>query len=54
MRPDLNDPILVQFVNYIGDLLRGDMGISYQTNQPVTEDLWEIDSRRRLNSFSTQ
>ena len=37
----LNDPIIVQFVHYIGDLARGDMGISYQTNQPVTTDLWE-------------
>lgn len=37
----LLDPIPVQFVNYIGDLIRGDMGVSYQTNQPVTTDLWE-------------
>jgi len=37
----LNDPIIVQFVHYIGDLIQGDMGISYQTNQPVTKDLWE-------------
>jgi ABC-type dipeptide/oligopeptide/nickel transport system permease component len=35
----LLDPIPVQFYNYIKQLLRGDMGISYQTNQPVTEDL---------------
>lgn len=37
----LLDPIPVQFVNYIGELLRGDMGVSYQTNQPVTKDLWD-------------
>jgi len=37
----LSDPIIVQFVHYIGDLIQGDMGISYQTNQPVTKDLWE-------------
>ena len=35
----LLDPWYTQFVNYLGDLLQGDMGISYQTNQPVTEDL---------------
>lgn len=35
----LLDPIPVQFVHYIGNLLHGDMGISYQTNQPVTKDL---------------
>ena len=35
----LLDPFYVQFYHYIGDLLDGDMGISYQTNQPVTKDL---------------
>lgn len=35
----LLDSIPVQFVNYVRDLLRGDMGISYQTNQPVSQDL---------------
>jgi peptide/nickel transport system permease protein len=37
----LLDPFYVQFYHYIGDLLHGDMGISYQTNQPVTKDLTE-------------
>ena len=37
----LLDPIPVQFYNYIKQLLRGDMGVSYQTNQPVTQDLRE-------------
>ena len=35
----LLDPWYTQFVNYLGDLLQGDMGVSYQTNQPVTQDL---------------
>ncbi|MEZ4665687.1 MAG: ABC transporter permease [Thermomicrobiales bacterium] len=35
----LLDPWYTQFANYLGDLLNGDMGVSYQTNQPVTEDL---------------
>lgn len=35
----LLDPWYTQFANYLGDLLQGDMGISYQTNKPVTEDL---------------
>ena len=35
----LLDPIYVQFYDYVGDLVQGDMGWSYQTNQPVTKDL---------------
>jgi peptide/nickel transport system permease protein len=37
----LLDPFYVQFFNYVGDVLRGDLGHSYQTAQPVSEDLWE-------------
>jgi peptide/nickel transport system permease protein len=37
----LLDPFYVQFVDYLRDLLRGDMGMSYQTAQPVSQDLWE-------------
>ncbi len=32
----LNDPIVVQFTKWIGQLLRGDLGISIFTNLPVT------------------
>ena len=32
----LNEPILVQFVNWIGQLLRGDLGTSIFSNLPVT------------------
>lgn len=32
----LNDPILTQFVRYIGNALHGDFGISYKLNRSVT------------------
>lgn len=35
----LLDPFYVQFYDYVGGLLRGDMGTSYQTSQPVWKDL---------------
>jgi peptide/nickel transport system permease protein len=35
----LLDPFYVQYFRYIVDLLHGDMGTSYQTNQAVTTDL---------------
>ncbi|WP_045392555.1 ABC transporter permease [Falsirhodobacter sp. alg1] len=40
----LNDPLLVQFFNWIVNLLRGDFGISLISNQPVidlvTDRMW--------------
>ena len=33
----LNDPLLVQYFNYMKDLLRGDMGRSLKSNLPVAE-----------------
>ncbi|NVO58537.1 ABC transporter permease [Rhodobacteraceae bacterium B1Z28] len=33
----LNDPIPVQYMTWVGNALRGDLGISLRTNQPVTE-----------------
>lgn len=33
----LNDPILVQYVRYIGNALQGDFGISYSFNRDVSE-----------------
>lgn len=33
----LNDPIVVQYFHWIGNALRGDLGISLRTNQPVLE-----------------
>lgn len=33
----LNDPIVWQYLYWLGDVLKGDLGISLRTNQPVTE-----------------
>src|SRR5215208_5569219 len=33
----LNDPILVQFVRYLGDMLRGNFGTSLKDGRPITE-----------------
>lgn len=33
----LNDPIPVQYVTWLGGVLKGDLGISLRTNQPVLE-----------------
>ncbi len=38
----LNDPVIVQYVNYMKDLLHGDLGESYKSGRPV---LGEIVSR---------
>ena len=41
VRADLNldAPVLSQYVGYLGDLARGDMGISFATKRPIAEDL---------------
>ncbi len=33
----LNDPLIVQYVNYMGDLLTGDLGYSIKSDMPVSE-----------------
>ncbi|ANF58151.1 ABC transporter permease [Halotalea alkalilenta] len=33
----LNDPVVYQYLYWLGDVLRGDLGTSLRTNQPVTE-----------------
>lgn len=35
----LNEPIYVQFVDWLGDVLRGDLGESYYSNQQVTDQI---------------
>lgn len=35
----LSDPIPVQFMTFIGELFRGDLGTSFTTGQPVVQDL---------------
>lgn len=37
----LDQPVVVQYVKYMQNLLHGDMGISFTTRQPVVDDLWE-------------
>src|ERR1700682_4131294 len=32
----LNDPVAVQFARFVGDVLRGDLGMSYRFGQPVS------------------
>lgn len=38
-RLGLNEPLPIQYVDYISKLLRGDMGISLYTNRPVLSDI---------------
>lgn len=35
----LDEPLVVQYVLFLGDLFRGDLGISLYTNRPVTTDI---------------
>ncbi len=35
----LNDPVVVQYVNYMGRLFQGDLGTSLRTRRPIIEDL---------------
>ncbi|WP_198369153.1 ABC transporter permease [Roseomonas rosulenta] len=37
----LGDPLLVQYLRYLGEIARFDFGISFTTNQPVGQDLTE-------------
>ena len=37
----LNDPIYVQYVNWLGDLLQGDFGLDYRSNEPIGSLLLE-------------
>ena len=40
-RYNLNDPILVQYVKYMANLLKGDLGTSYRTSRGITETVLE-------------
>ena len=35
----LNDPVVVQYVRYIGGVCRGDFGDSYRTGEPVLQEI---------------
>ena len=41
VRRDLNldAPVLSQYASYLGDLARGDLGVSFATKRPIAEDL---------------
>lgn len=41
VRRDLNldAPVLSQYVSYLGDLVRGDLGVSFATKRPIAQDL---------------
>lgn len=38
----LDDPLVIQFLNYLGEVLRGDLGRSLLTSRPVTEDIARV------------
>ncbi len=38
----LDRPLIVQFVSYVGDVLRFDLGMSVSTNRPVAQDLARV------------
>lgn len=40
-RSGLDDPLPVQFVSYLGNAVRGDLGVSFRSGQPVTGSLLE-------------
>jgi peptide/nickel transport system permease protein len=35
----LDQPLVIQFVRYVGAFVSGDLGVSYRTHRPVLEDL---------------
>jgi peptide/nickel transport system permease protein len=37
----LDKPLLGQFVDYVGDTLRLDLGVSQKTRQPVAKEIWD-------------
>jgi peptide/nickel transport system permease protein len=39
VRLGLDQPLPVQFLRYVGDLLRGDFGVSFKTHRPILDDL---------------
>ncbi len=46
----LDDPLIVQYFNYLGDLLHGDLGDSYQKGRSVTEHPLGQAARTRSSS----
>ena len=40
-RAGLDDPVVVQYVNWLGSALTGDLGVSFRSGRPVTELILE-------------
>lgn len=38
----LNDPLIVQYANYVKNAATGDLGRSFQTNRPVRDSIMEV------------
>ncbi len=36
----LDDPLLIQYGRYMYNAIQGDMGLSYKSKKPVTEEIW--------------
>lgn len=36
---DLDAPVLTQYASYLGELARGDLGVSFATKRPISQDL---------------
>jgi len=41
-RLGLNDPLPVQYLRFVGNALRGDLGTSIRTDRPVVDEIFEI------------
>jgi len=41
-RMGLNDPLIVQYFRFLGDLLRGDLGISMISGKPISEQVAHV------------
>uniref|UniRef100_A0A2A4Z620 ABC transporter permease n=1 Tax=OCS116 cluster bacterium TaxID=2030921 RepID=A0A2A4Z620_9PROT len=52
-RYGVGDPILVQYFRWIGGILQGDFGYSFEWNQPVSQLVWERMGMTSLMSFIT-
>lgn len=52
-RYNLDDPMAVQYVKWMGGLLRGDMGMSFEWNQPVSRLIGERLALTMVISIST-
>jgi len=52
-RMGFNDPLIVQYMRWFNDMLHGDLGVSFKTHRPVTEEiLYRYPNTIRLSLFS--